>query len=319
VTHEEKFVLAEQSGEDGAFARIDETHPVGLFLGIEAHQRAVMIVCPHRPPDAPALAAIHLEARPRHGGDWALVLRLTMPELKPLFTRLVEDLDAATRQRPAEPGDVVVSRLVRWQRLLSRGASGVLEEHELRGLAAEVDFLLQEALPAVGALAAARAWLGPLDAPKDFVFQTREVEVKATHRQRREVSISSLEQLTDAGVPLYLWCRVAESCVVAPNDPASMAALVARLRDAFSCDAEASQLVEERLRAAGYVDRPEYQQRGVRFGAAACYHVAGAFPRLQRTTTANGVVECRYEIAVSELEPFKAAGWTEALTHGNGA
>lgn len=312
MTHEEKFAMAERSGADGAFARIDETHPVGLYLGIEGGQRAVMIVCPQRPPDVPALAAIHVEARQRHAGDWALVLRLARPDLTTLFTRLVEDLDAATRERPDAPGDVVVGRLLRWQRLLSRRPSDLLEDHEIRGLGAELDFLFSEALPATGPLRSVNAWVGPLGAQKDFVFGTREVEVKSMHRQRRAVIVSSLDQLTDAGLPLYLWCRVVESVSVAPGDPTSLAALVGRLRGALSLDALASELFEERLRVAGYVDRPEYEQRGLRFGAAICFLVRDAFPRIQRTAVAANVVDCRYEIALSNLETYQVASWRGA-------
>ena len=50
MTHEEAFEKAERAGIDGAFTCIDAQHPVGIFLGIESGRRAVMVVCPERPP-----------------------------------------------------------------------------------------------------------------------------------------------------------------------------------------------------------------------------------------------------------------------------
>lgn len=312
MNYEEKFARAEATGEEGVFTRIDETHPIDIFLGLEGGQRAVLVVCSQRPPDAPSLASIRVEVRPRQDGEWALVLRLTRPDLKALFVRLVEDLAGATRQRPGDAGGVVVSRLARWQRLLSRGAPGMLEDHELRGLAAELDFLVGEAIGAVGPRAALAAWVGPSDAPKDFVFENVEVEVKAVHRQQRMITISSLEQLTDAGLPIYLWTRVVDLGVALQGAPNSFAAFVGRVRDAVARDTVAAEALEDRLLTIGYHDRPEYLGRAVVFGSTSCFRVSGAFPRLQRSAVPAAVMACSYELATSDLEPFRAISWRGA-------
>ncbi len=104
----------------------------------------------------------------------------------------------------------MVARLSRWQRLLSQGSLGLLEDKQLSGLCAELNFLLSEAIVAVGPRAAVAAWKGPYDAPKDFVFDFAEVEIKAVHQQPRAYCISSLEQMTDNGKPLYLWAQVVD-------------------------------------------------------------------------------------------------------------
>jgi len=287
-----------------------------MFLGMEDGQRAVMIICPVRPPDPPALAAIHVEARTRHDDKWALVLRLARPDLKALFTRLVEDLDGATRQLPEDPGKVVVERLARWQRLLSRGTPGVLDDRELRGLAAELDFLVGEAIPAVGPQAAVAAWAGPFEAPKDFVFKCAEVEVKAVYRQHRKITISSLEQLSDTGLPLYLWSRVVELDSGTNHDPDSFALLVGRARAAVAQDAVAAEGLELGLRAVGYEDRPEYLTRLVRLGPTACFRVAEGFPCIQRAAVAPAIVACSYEIETADLGRFQVDTWNEEAPNG---
>jgi hypothetical protein len=316
MSYEEKFARAEASGQEGVFTWIDEAHPVGIFLGLEGGDWAVLIVCPAKPPDPPPLVAIRVDVRARNDSTWALVLRLARRDLKGLFTHLVEDLDGATRQTTGDPGKAVVERLTRWQRLLSRGTPGVLEGQELRGLAAELDFLLTEAIHAVGARAAVSAWKGPYEAPKDFLFDHAEVEVKAVHRQQRRIRISSLEQLSDSGLPLYLWSRVVD--LDTGSDPdTSIAALVERVRVAVGLDAVAAEGLELGLRSAGYEDRPEYDSHFVRFGPATCCRVSDGFPRIQRVDVAPGVLDCSYDVDFNDLAAFRVASWKESARDGH--
>ena len=195
MTLGELFQQAERTGADGGFTRIDERHPVGIFVGLDGGRRCILVVCPEQPPAAPTIGALHVEARRRHDGNWALTIRLERPDLSALFTRLVDDLAGATAADGRHPGSVVVQRLVRWQRLFLPARSDLLEDFELRGLIAELSFLIDEAVPFAGPEAALRAWRGPFDAPKDFVFADREIEVKATSHQPKSLHISSLEQL----------------------------------------------------------------------------------------------------------------------------
>lgn len=310
------FIRAEAAGADGSFTRIDETHPVGVFIGIEAGQRAVMIVCPARPPDAPSLGAILVEARPRSRGEWALVVRLEQRDLVRQFTRLANDLAAATLAEPTKPGEAAIAELVRWRRLLSRRPNAILEDHEVRGLAGELSFLVEEAVPQFGALAAATAWVGPYEAPKDFAFPDVEVEVKATRRQPRTIRISSLEQLTDTGNPLFLWCRPVELEQTQPMAGRSMSSLVNAARRSVAHDSTAAQLVEDALLAAGYRDRPEYDRIQVRLGSARCFSVVAGFPRIQRPAVDPGVSVGTYEISTSAIAGFEVQAWRVGVRRG---
>lgn len=316
MNYEEKFCAAESRREKNGFTRIDDTHPVDMFIGLENGERAVMTVCSQRPPEPPSLAAIGVEVRLRQDGKWALVLRLLRPELKALFNRLIEDLDGAMRQQPENPGETVVARLARWQRLFSQRPLKLLGDQELRGLCAELDFLLTEAIRVVGRRAAVIAWEGPRGAPKDFVFDCAEVEVKAVHQQPREYCISSLEQLTDLGKPLFLWARVVELGHARDPSPSSVAGLVEKLRAATAMDPAASEELEIRLSLAGYEDRSEYALRLVTFGPGTCYKVAPGFPRIERPAVATGIVSCQYNIQAAALEAFRVGSWQEGFRDG---
>jgi hypothetical protein len=309
MTHEEAFELAEQAGVDDAFSRIDASHPVGIYLGLEAQQRTVMVVCAEQPPEAPSLAAIHVSVRHRQSGDWALVLRLEQRDLRLLFARLVEDLEEATRSRPDRPGQVVVERLLRWQRLLARRRDGLLDDHALRGLAAELRFLVEEAIPARGPDSATLAWRGPYSAPRDFVWPDVEVEVKAVRRLQRDVTISSLEQLSDTGTALFLWCSSVELASEGDAGSTSASDLVARARAAALPSAAASERLEDALRTAGYVDREEYAGRFLRFGDSRSHAVRTDFPRIQRKDVPAGVIDGSYQIRLADVANFEVPSW----------
>lgn len=313
---EELFQRAEQTGVDGSFTRIDESHPVGIFVGLEAGRRCILLVCHRRPPEPPTIGALHLEIRLRVLGEWALSIRLERPDMVGPFTRLVEDLAASTLRSPRDPGSEVVDRLTRWQRMFARGPSALLEDIELRGLMAELAFLVEEAVPYAGPEAAVAAWVGPFEAPKDFVFADREVEVKATSRQPDALRISSLEQLTDADVPLYLWTRVVELERRGPDPARSAAWWVRRARAACGTHARAAQALEDGLRAAGWEDRDEYETCIIRVGASSCYRVHGAFPRIQRTAVPPGVLDGRYRVDVAALTEFVEKDWREPRRGG---
>lgn len=306
---EELFKKAEAKGTDGSFIRIDDQHPVGLFVGFDGGRRCILAVCPRRPPIPPPIGALHIDIRPRTTPEWALIIRLERPDLSALFTHLVEDLATSTLWSPSDPGPTVINRLTCWQRLLARGPSALLDDNQLRGLVGELAFLLDEAVPHVGHAAAMAAWFGPIEAPKDFVFDDREVEVKATRRQPRVFHISSIDQLTDAGLPLFLWTRVVEIEHRQTDPTRSAAAWVRRARSTFAQHAAGAQRLEEALRLVGWEDREEYETRIMRVGAIACFRVHGTFPRIQRTQVANGVVEGRYTLDAGLLAPFAVPDW----------
>lgn len=308
---ENTFERAEREGVDGSFIRINDLESVPLFVGIEDGKRAILLVCPSQPPEPPAMGALTIAVRKRQKNEWALVVRLQRADLKVLFSRLAQDLTDVAERSPSHPGEAVVGRLRMWQRLFSRGGSTLLDDHEIRGLAAELCFLNEELAPRIGNSPAVAAWVGPYMAPKDFALGSAEIEVKACHSPSQDIVISSLEQLTDTGLPLFLWCKVVELDRTSAKPECSLAALVGRTRKLVQDDPLAEERLEDALRAAGYEDRPEYERCPLSFGPTSCYAVRGGFPRIQRTGVSAGVVEGRYTISSISAAPFIVELWQE--------
>lgn len=311
MTYEERFTLVGQRGQDGAYTRVSECHPADIFIGVESGSRALMYICPSRPPEMPNLSAIESDVKLRQDGRWALVLKLRRQELQSLFSSLAQDIDDAAIHRGGDLGQAVVARLIRWQSLLSTGTSGMLDDNSLRGLCAELAFLIEDAIPCVGPSSAISAWVGPYDAPKDFTFTSSAVEVKATTRAPSSVRISSLEQLTDCEVPLYLWTVPVTLRDVTEPSALSVSALVARVREVLCEAAQPLETFNARLLAAGYEERIEYRTKVAELAASSCFRVATDFPRLQRTTAPHGVTCCQYDIAFHELEKHRVFHWYE--------
>lgn len=309
MKYEALFTRAEHSGQDGTFLRIDETHPVDIFLGVERGHRVLMVKCCGRPPEPPAFATVRIEIRQQGSKNWLLILRLEQPELRALFNRLIEDLDAACRERPEAPCEIIIERLARWQKLLSRGTLELLSDHEIRGLAAELAFLLDEAIPAFAVDAAMAAWVGPKAAPKDFVLVDREIEVKAIHRQKHSVTISSLDQLSDAGLPIFLWTKVVELLSGPSPGAVTFSSLVGRARHVVLGSFGPQEQLEEALLLVGYEDRAEYNTKFLRLGDVHCYAVRPGFPRLQRTAESVHITMCKYEVSLAGLGGYLVESW----------
>jgi hypothetical protein len=227
--------------------------------------------------------------------------------LQAVFGRLCQDLvDAAVQVESDERVvTLVLERLGLWKRLFQKG-EGLLEEHEVRGLIAElltVEDLLNEAHRSGSEIVA--GWVGPTDAEQDFVFPDQALEVKAMAPGRARIQISSLDQLSTS-VPLQLIVRPLKPTSQAAPDSVSLNALVARIEGRLSGNAADVALFRERLLEGRYVEHEGYDKLTYALGKAMVFEVREQFPRLLRSTVPPGVANARYELSLDALAPFAA-------------
>lgn len=310
---EQKFRKAEVD-ERGGFLRVSATHPVDLFVGTEEARRTLLLICDRQPPDAPPLEVISVHRRKRDDGKWALLVRLERRDMAALFSYLVEDLVlAAERETDCHRASgLLIERLMHWQRLLSRGRTGVLGNAELRGLVGELLFLRDCAIPTVGPQVGVSAWIGPFDAPRDFRFAELDVEVKTLARDARSIRISSAEQLDPGGAPIILAAIVLENSTEESGQATSVSAIVSKVRDCCEPDSEALSGLSQRLSAAGYSDLPEYETIFFVSRPPVFYGCSETFPRITLATLPDGVVECSYGISIASIAPFIISDWRQA-------
>jgi hypothetical protein len=290
--------ISSQSGRPGLFQRVDEDHPLDLYAGVDYQgKRVLMLVTEKAPPSLPPAGVVEITCNQRADREFAIILQLARQEYDEIFGRLCQDLVDATRDAtPENGGDAILRRLSRWRKLLEVGQRTTLSETELRGLIGELWFLRSVALDRVGVDAAVKGWVGPLDAPQDFVLGETVVEIKTSSPGVQKVSISSLQQLDAGSAPLYLgviWVAPADQNTA---DAFSAAQLVRWLRDAVEASPVAGVEFELRLAEAGYADHEEYERIWYRVTQARYFQVRDDFPRLIREGAPAGMLEATYII-----------------------
>ncbi len=276
---------------------------IEAFWGRKPDGRLALLIALHRVEDVPlelptvrgvellVVAAdrrLHLVLEP--AGDWEMFHALCLD----LLSAADGGSDEATGLQ------LLVSRLSRWQKFLSKGTGKLLDEREVRGLIGELLFLRDYLVSVVGA-AAVECWQGPLGLPQDFVFDGRLVEVKTfAAGSDPSVRITSAEQLTSGGVPLFLHLV----CLVRQDDGLNLPDLVDDLRLCLGPSHAASQAFDERLLSMGYLDLPEYRATSYAVTSVGNYEVRDGFPRVTTEDLPAGVKDLAYSICLADMRSF---------------
>jgi hypothetical protein len=289
-------------------SRVDPAHPRAWWWCVEPGGRYGLalygISAKELPQDLSSLTGLSVSIRQQPSdGTYLLLLLLESGAEWQLFHTLCVDLVESTANSvtPDDAVNVAVTRLRRWQRLLSRGKTPGLTDEAARGLLAELLFLRDELVGRVGIQAAIGAWTGPHDHPQDFAVEDRAFEIKShLNSARQVVSISSLEQLESTAPKLFL---VVQDLSISSPDTAgtvSLATLVADIRALARAAAnEALDHFDESLELEGYEDnrpygRTPYLEAGRRF-----FQVAEGFPRIIRSGVASEIPRAAYALDVS--------------------
>ncbi|CFB69634.1 TPA: PD-(D/E)XK motif protein [Yersinia enterocolitica] len=225
-----------------------------------------------------------------------------------LFTSMVCDVVGAIDQGVAEGVvesgllQILVRRVLAWQQFMSHGSIPLSPEAEL-GLVGELYFmtiLLDSQLPPMEVLS---AWVGPDDAPQDFLLGDGAIEVKATMSSSGfPVRISSLEQLDDAvASPLFLaavrFARLEEGFTL----PEIIAEIGLRLKE----EATAVNFFCERLMFVGYSEAHESNYtRRFKPKEKLYFSISEGFPRLTLGSVPIGVTRSLYEINLDHAGDF---------------
>lgn len=225
-----------------------------------------------------------------------------------LFASMVCDIVGALDDAVAGGGSeitllrVLIGRVIAWQRFMSRGTSYLGAEAEL-GLAGELTFLtmlLDLKIPSEMILS---AWVGPEDAPQDFLLGYGAVEVKATMSSSGfPVTIGSLEQLDDTvASPLFL----AALKFVPREEGYTLPEIISAVERRVGADLGALNSLREKLLAAGYADSHSSQYtRRFELKESRIFSVSEGFPRLTLGTVPNGVSRALYEINLDHAGDF---------------
>ncbi len=303
--------LGENSDVVPVHRRVSAATSLQLYFSVdEARRPGLMAIgCAAVPPELLKLNTLWTGLGQRPDGQFALTISLVDPKLLRVFAQLCALVVSAALSCPhgTDAVEFLARTILEWRQLLRLGDRGRLNFKEQRGLFAELVHF-ESHLRAGNEMAVASAWCGPRGAPQDFRFEAAWIECKSTDPQEASIQISSLEQLEDQGVALFL--------VVIPlietEVGTSLSALIQRLRETLAPNPQALKHFELTLTAAGYRDSDGYSTPSYQAGRTRWYRVQEGFPRLSRTNVDTGIASARYQISLTALTPFA----TEDLTHG---
>ncbi len=223
-----------------------------------------------------------------------------------LFAEMVGDvvgaMDSAAPEGEVSVLKTMLRRVRMWQQFMSREAGPLGPEAEL-GLAGELFFMMLLLDAGVSYENVLSGWVGPDDAPQDFLLGNGAIEVKATMSSSGfPVKIGSLDQLDDAvASPLFL----AAVRFAAGEGGSTLPDMVAEVIRRLVGEPGAADLLQERLMVAGYSEAHAGQySRRFEPKEMRVLSVSEGFPRLTPGVVPAGVTRALYEINLDHAGDF---------------
>ena len=251
---------------------------------------------------------VDVDLRAGEQGQQHLVLALERQVDRDLFEGLCRTL-ASELEHATDSGSslaVALAHIRRWKTFLS-GRSQHLSAEEIRGLFAEIAFLLELIDRGMQSNAAVEAWLGPDRSHQDFIFGNTAVEVKSlSGAERSSIRVSSEDQLESLNNALFL--RVYRLSNLADAAGAlSLNELVAVAQARIDM-AEAVEDFERKLVAYGYAPLPRYDEPRFVLSDVRSYRVVDDFPRLMRSQLPVGIAQVAYDIRLETIAQYECDG-----------
>lgn len=248
---------------------------------------------------------IDVDLRGGEPGLQHLVLTLEKQVDRDLFEGLSLTLASALERATDSASSLAVAlaHIRRWKTFLS-GRSQHLSAEEVRGLFAELTFLLELIERQPSSAVAVEAWLGPERSHQDFIFGNTAVEIKSlSGTERSTLRISSEDQLESPNDALFL--RVYRlSSLPDATSAQSLNGLVAAVQARLG-EAEAVEAFDRKLVAHSYAPLPDYDAPRFVVSGVHSYRVGDGFPRLIRSQLPTGIDRVAYDIRLENIAPFE--------------
>lgn len=251
-----------------------------------------------------AVFGVHVDLRGASAGCQNLVLTLQKEVDRDLFAGLCRTLASSLEHASDSPSSLAVAlaHIRRWKAFMS-GRNEHLSAEEVRGLFAELAFLVEMLDESISPIEVVEAWLGPERSHQDFVFGNTAVEVKSLSGvERSTVQISSEDQLESVNDSLFL--RIYRLSNLAEASGArSLNAMVSEIRERLH-ESHAVEAFDRKLVSHRYAPMPDYEQPEFVITGVTTYGVRAAFPRMIRSQLPAGVTKVSYEIKLEALAPY---------------
>ncbi len=248
---------------------------------------------------------VEIDLRTSEHDTQLLVLALESEQNADLFHVLCTSLlaELVDAKSSASALETVLNHLRRWKAFLSGRNARLLSLEEIRGLFAELWFLLELTRTPLGVKEAVAAWHGPERIQQDFIFIDQAVEIKSlVATDPRTVRISSENQLDSTQAHLFM-------VIVLVNESReesgrSLNQVVAEAQSAIA-GSDAAFEFESKLAEFGYIPLRQYDHPLLEMVGTQSYEVDEGFPRITRSQLPDGVIRVKYQIELEHMEPFR--------------
>lgn len=255
--------------------------------------------------NAVTVNGIDVDLRAGVQGQQHLVLALERQVDRDLFEGLCRTLASSLEHATDSASSLAVSlaHICRWKIFLS-GRSQHLSIEEVRGLFAEIVFLMELIDRKMSSRAAVEAWLGPERSHQDFIFGNTAVEIKSlSGAERCSVRVSSEDQLESLNDALFL--RVYRLSNLDDTAGARSLNEIVTAVQARLGEADAVEAFDRKLVAHGYAPLPDYDEPRFVVSDVRSYRVGDGFPRLMRSQLPPGITNVAYDIRLETIAPYE--------------
>ncbi len=257
--------------------------------------------------NAVTVNGIDVDLRAGVQGQQHLVLALERQVDRDLFEGLCRTLASSLEHATDSASSLAVSlaHICRWKTFLS-GRSQHLSIEDVRGLFAEIVFLMELIDRQMSSRAAVEAWLGPERSHQDFIFGNTAVEIKSlSGAERSSVRVSSEDQLESLNDALFL--RVYRLSNLADTAGARSLNEIVTAVQARLGEADAVEAFDRKLVAHGYAPLPGYDEPRFVVSDVRSYRVGDGFPRLMRSQLPPGITNVAYDIRLETIAPYECS------------
>ena len=297
----DKFI---NTPDPGLFTRVDSSHPLDLYAGIDDNGRYAFKLRDTFRPYAKIKQVSQIEVGQfTNDGFNTLMFSLLEPALLDLFVVFCDDIISSTIgiSESSDGYKIILDRFYLWRKMFSIPKTP-LAEPEIMGLIGEISFFKDFLFKRYGKTGALEGWSGQEMTHKDFSYKDGWYEIKTIHDSKYSVGISSLEQLyskVDGELVIYKLEKMSPA-----YKGISINTLAKNVLDSLESDMD-KELFLSRLKNSGFSFDSSYDEYVYEITSVKRYTVNIDFPKLTRENIIPAVVKINYELNIALLAPFE--------------
>jgi hypothetical protein len=292
----------EEMSKESYFIRVDETHPLNLWIGVDkSGQKAIRFVGTFAPTKLSGTSSIQIKQFVL-GDQKCIQFSLSDPESADLYYKFCDDLIDSSRDGANQSGgyNFVVTRFSRWKKMFVT-KKDILPETSIMGLVGELYFLFSFMMPKYGQQKSISSWSASDPTVKDFSIDNTWYEVKTTGTRSQTVKISSIQQLefsSPGNLVIIRLEKMAES-----YQGKTLNNMVLSLINSISSPDDCEQL-QTKLNLRGYTYNEKYDQYVYEVSKMTQYFVDDGFPSLHSKDLNEAITNAEYELLIEKIKPY---------------